>query len=135
MFFLKCIFKTTQLLLNPNAIIRNAWSPALKHTKKGWSSGVGMHFHILSCSSSHFNCSLSSVQEAQVQGSGTERLNSSHHFLSSQDAAVCCISSKTLLLSFFQSFNTSPYRTPIRILNIANATAGSHTATSSVSLY
>ena len=34
MFFLKCIFKTTQLLLNPNAIIRNAWSPALKHTKK-----------------------------------------------------------------------------------------------------
>lgn len=82
-----------------------------------------MHFHILSCSSSYFNCSLSSVKEAQVQGSGTERLNSSHHFLSSQDAAVCFISSKTLLLSFFQSFNASGYRTPIRITNIANATA------------
>lgn len=32
-----------------------------------------------------------------------------------QDAAVCFISSKTLLLSFFQSFNASGYRTPIRI--------------------
>ena len=42
---------------------------------------------------------------------------------------------KTLLLSFFQSFNASQYRTPIRITNIANATALSLTATSSLSLY